>query len=106
MPENGKVWPDLRISGGTLALPGQPQARVDLMIDFERPLLERGGTIADIGDLGDRRARRAIDASGLYIVPFDPPGAGADGERGQLAPDLPPYFPPSPNRRATGRETG
>ncbi|HEY9540676.1 MAG TPA: M14 family zinc carboxypeptidase [Luteimonas sp.] len=92
LPENGKVWPDLRISGGTLALPGQPQARVDLMIDFERPLLERGGTIADIGDLGDRRARRAIDASGLYIVPFDPPGAGADGERGTLAPDMPAYF--------------
>src|SRR3546814_14608518 len=62
------------------------------MIDFERPLLERGGTIADIGDLGDRRARRAIDASGLYIVPFDPPGAGADGERGTLAPDMPAYF--------------
>src|SRR3546814_6536714 len=62
------------------------------MIDFERPLLERVGTIADIGDLGDRRARRAIDASGLYIVPFDPPGAGADGERGTLAPDMPAYF--------------
>src|SRR3546814_843514 len=41
LPENGKVWPDLRISGGTLALPGQPQARVDLMSDFERPLLAR-----------------------------------------------------------------
>jgi hypothetical protein len=39
LPENGRVWPDLRISGGTLALPGQPQARVDLMIDFERSLL-------------------------------------------------------------------
>src|SRR3546814_11633989 len=73
LPENGKVWPDRRISGGTLALAGQPQARVDLMIDFERSLLERGGTIVDIGDLGDRRARRTIDASGLYIVPFDPP---------------------------------
>src|SRR3546814_6003897 len=84
LPENGKVWPDLRISGGTLALPGQPQARVDLMIDFERSLLERGGTIVDIGDLGDRRARRTIDASGLYIVPFDPPGTDANGERRTL----------------------
>lgn len=92
LPENGRVWPDLRISGGTLALPGQPQAKVDLMIDFERPLLERGGTIADIGDLGNRRARRTIDASGLYIVPFDRPGVEADGERRTFAPDAPAYF--------------
>lgn len=92
LPENGKVWPDLRISGGTLALPGQPQAKVDLMIDFERALLERGGTIADVGDLGDRRARRTIDASGLYIVPFDPPGAPAGKERPVLAPGMPAYL--------------
>ncbi|TWI04637.1 zinc carboxypeptidase [Luteimonas cucumeris] len=91
LPENGKVWPDLRISGGTLALPGQPQAKVDLLVEFERPLLERGGVIADIGDLGDVRARRSIDASGLYIVPFDPPGTPA-GNRKTFAPDLPAYF--------------
>jgi hypothetical protein len=92
LPENGKAWPDLRITGGTLALPGQPEARVDLLIDFERPLLERGGTIAEIGDLGDTRARRTIDASGLYIVPFDPPGATAGDERRTLAPRMPAYF--------------
>ncbi len=92
LPENGKVWPDLRIAGGTLALPGQPPAKVDLLVDFEEPLLERGGTIADIGDLGDVRARRSIDASGLYIVPFEPPGAD-DGERTKtFAPDAPAYF--------------
>ncbi|MCL1633367.1 hypothetical protein M2650_01730 [Luteimonas sp. SX5] len=92
LPENGKVWPDLLIRGGTLALPGQPQAKVDVLVDFERPLLERGGTIADIGDLGDRRARRTIDASGLYIVPFDPPGTPADRKRKTFAPDRPAYF--------------
>ena len=92
LPENGKAWPDLRIAGGTLALPGQPQAKVDLLIDFERPLLERGGTIANIGDLGDTRARRTIDASGLYIVPFDPPGASANQGRRTFAPDMPAYF--------------
>ncbi len=92
LPENGKAWPDLRITGGTLALPGQPQATVDLLIDFERPLLERGGTIADIGDLGNTRTRRTIDASGLYIVPFDPPGTGANPGRRTLAPDMPAYF--------------
>ena len=102
LPENGKAWPDLRITGGTLALPGQPLAKVDLLIDFERPLLERGGTIANIGDLGDTRARRTIDASGLYIVPFDPPGAGANQGRRTLAPDMPAYFHLS--RDPEGRE--
>jgi len=92
LPENGKTWPDLRISGGTLALPGQPQAKVDLLVDFEHPLLERGGTLAEIGDLGDTRARRTIDASGLYIVPFDPPGAEAGRKRGAFAPGIPAYF--------------
>jgi hypothetical protein len=92
LPENGRTWPDLRITGGMLALPGQPEAKVDLLIDFERPLLERGGTIAEIGDLGDTRARRTIDASGLYIVPFDPPGASAGDERRTLAPRMPAYF--------------
>jgi hypothetical protein len=91
LPENGEVWPDLRISGGTLALPGQPQAKVDLMIDFDRALLERGGTIDDIGDMGDRRARRTIDATGLYIVPFDPPGAPHPAQP-ILKPGMPAYF--------------
>jgi len=92
LPENGRTWPDLRIAGGTLVLPGRPHAKVDLLVDFEHKLLERGGTIADIGDLGDTRARRTIDARGLYIVPFDPPGRdpGADGNT--FAPGIPAYF--------------
>ena len=73
-------------------LPGQPQARVDLLVNFEHALLERDGTIADIGDLADTRARRTIDASGLYIVPFDPPGTSADQARRTLAPDMPAHF--------------
>lgn len=96
LPENGDVWRDLRIMGGTLSVPGLPQAKVDLLVAFEHPLLERDGTIADIGDLGDTRARRTIDASGLYIVPFDPPGASARQERTKkrrtFAPDTPAYF--------------
>src|SRR5690606_9782267 len=75
LPENGDTWPDLRISGGTLVLPGQPPAKVDLMVEFERPLLERGGIIEAIGDLGARPARRTIDASGLYIHPYRADGA-------------------------------
>ncbi|MGQ4659588.1 M14 family zinc carboxypeptidase [Lysobacter sp. F6437] len=92
LPENGDVWSDLLITGGTLAIPGQPQARVDLLVDFERSLLERGGSIADIGDLGEAHARRTIDASGLYIVPFAPPGAPAGGAPLTFATDMPAYF--------------
>lgn len=92
LPENGKVWSDLKIAGGTLAIPGQPQGRMDLLVEFERPLLERGATIDDIGDVGDRPARRTIDATGLYIVPFDPPGASAAAGPRTLAPRMPAYF--------------
>ena len=95
LPENAAVWPDLLVAGGTLAIPGQPQAKVDVLVDFDRPLLERGGTIADIGDLEGRKARRTIDATGLYIVPFDPPEANAGGsalERKAFGPGTPAYF--------------
>jgi hypothetical protein len=96
LPANGRVWPDLRVVGGTLAAPGLPQAKVDLLVNFEAPLLEHGGTIADIGDLDDTPARRVIDASRLYIVPFDPSDTGTDTgrgpKRGTLAPGEPAYF--------------
>ena len=102
LPENAATWPDLRIAGATLALPGQPQARADLMVNFDNPLLERGGTIAEIGDLADAPARRTIDASGLYIVPFHPPGTAAHGARKAFALDAPAYFHLS--RDAQGRD--
>jgi hypothetical protein len=70
LPQNGKVWPDLRIAGGMLALADQAPVRADVLVDFEQPLLERGGSIQDIGDVDQLPARRTIDASGLYIVPF------------------------------------
>lgn len=92
LPENGATWADIRISGGTLAIPGQPRAKVDMMIEFERKLLERGGVITDIGDLGDRPARRTIDATGLYIVPFDPPGTVAGDGRHIFKTRSPAYF--------------
>lgn len=92
LPENGKVWPDLLVRGGTLAIPGQPPAKLDLLVDFEDPLLERGGRYGDIGDLGDARARRTVDATGLYIVPFDPPGGESSAGARIVAPDMPAYF--------------
>lgn len=69
LPENGDAWPDLRIDGGTLAIPGQPHARADLLLGFRDPLAWRDGSVRDIGDLRDRPARRTLDARGLFIVP-------------------------------------
>ena len=90
LPRNGKPWPDLLVLGGTLVLPGQPPAQVDVLVDFSEPLLERGGRIEDIGDLRDTRARRTIDASGLYILPFAPVSSEA-GPTG-FSPGAPAYF--------------
>ena len=92
LPRNGEVWPDLLVAGATLVLPGQPAARVDVLVDFSQPLLERGGTVADIGDLSEARARRTLHADGLYLVPFAPPGAPAQARHGALLPDMPAYF--------------
>ncbi|TYT24915.1 peptidase M14 [Luteimonas viscosa] len=92
LPENGRDWADLRVEGGTLVLPGTPPARADLLIGFDDPLLERGGTILDIGDLADSHARRTIDAAGLYIVPVAVQGAGANAEYRKLARHAPAHF--------------
>ena len=69
LAENAEPWPALRIDGGTLAIPGQPQAQVDLLLDFRQPLSGLDARITDIGDLGAEHARTVIDARGLYIVP-------------------------------------
>ena len=83
LPENADTWPDLLIAGGTVALPGLPPATADVVVTFENSLLERGGTIDDVGDMAHVQARRTIDATGLYIVPL---------EGRELAPDEPAYF--------------
>ncbi len=77
LPENGDVWPDLLVRGGTLAVPGRPPARADLLVNFRDPLAETGGAITDVGDLAHAKARRSIDARGLFIVPL----TGRTGER-------------------------
>lgn len=71
LAENGDPWPDLRIDGGTLAIPGQPQARADLLVSLRRPLTGEGATLRDIGDMGGEDARKVFDARGLFIVPAD-----------------------------------
>ncbi len=77
LSENGDVWPDLLIRNGTVLSPGLPPARADVLVNFQDPLAERGGSINDIGDLQDTRARHVIDAQGLYLVPITREGATA-----------------------------
>ena len=83
LPENADTWPDLLVEGGTLVVPGLPQARADVVVNFANALLERGGTIEDVGDMAHVQARRTIDAAGLFIVPL---------EGKAVAPDLPAQF--------------
>lgn len=92
LPENGDTWPDLRILGAQLAVPGLPPVRTDVSVEFEDALLERKGTIEAIGDLGDEPARRTIDATGLYLVPFHPPGPTAGKGPPAFGTDVPAYF--------------
>ena len=88
LPENAEPWPDLRIDGGTLAIPGQPQARTDLLVSLHRPLTGEGATLKDIGDMGGEDARMVIDANGLYIVP----GKDATGASCRIATGAPACF--------------
>ncbi|MBL8255845.1 MAG: hypothetical protein JNJ62_04525 [Pseudoxanthomonas mexicana] len=77
LPENGDVWPDLLVRGGTLSVPGRPPLRADLLVNFRNPLTEADGSIAGVGDIDQKKVRRSIDARGLFVVPI----AGHAGER-------------------------
>ncbi len=109
LPENGDVWPDLMLRGGTLSIPGRPPLRADLLVNFRNPLTETDGAVADVGDLGTKKARRSIDARGLFIVPI--PGhagertvieANDDSDDGSLAP--PPLTPGASARFVLSRD--
>jgi len=70
LPRNGRSVADLLLVGGTVAVPGLPELPADILVDYERPLLEEGGTVADVGDLGGYEARDTIDVTGRYLVPM------------------------------------
>lgn len=97
LPENGRVIGDLLIRGATVAVPGLPPAALDVQVNFRHPLAERGGSIADIGDLADVTTRDTLDASGLYLIPLEealqrsrsvPPGVAGV----QFAPGAPAFL--------------
>ncbi len=70
---NGRRVADLLIRGGTIAVPGLPPLAADLVVNYDLPLLQREGVIADIGDMGTTQAQDTLDVSGLYLIP--PPSA-------------------------------
>jgi hypothetical protein len=72
LPPNGRAVDDLLVLGGTVVVDGWPGVRelpMDLLVRYEQPLLQRGGTLGDLGDLEGYEARDTLDAAGLYILP-------------------------------------
>ena len=68
---NGRRVPDLLIVGGTLAVPGLATLKADILVNYQQPLLQEGGVIADIGDMGESEAQDTLDVSGLYLIPTE-----------------------------------
>jgi hypothetical protein len=68
---NGRRVTDLLIAGGTIAVPGLPPLTADLLVDFNRPLLQDSAVIVDIGDMGESEAQDTLDVSGLYLIPTE-----------------------------------
>ena len=71
LPSNGRRIGDLLITGGTVVIPGLPPFRADLLVNYEKPLLEEDGTFAEIGDLAEVEARDTLSLDGMYIHPQD-----------------------------------
>ena len=67
---NGRAVADLLIVGGTVAVPGIPTLRADVLVNYELPLLGQDGVIADVGDLEGVQAQDTLDVTGLYLVPM------------------------------------
>lgn len=91
LPQNGEVWPDLLIQGGTIIVAGLPPIRADVLIDFKHPLSEEDGRIKEVGDLSQVKARRVIDATGMFLHPLPCPRRGE-----QSATDTKPITPGTP----------
>ncbi len=85
---NGRRVADLLISGGTIALPGLPSLRADVLVSYEQPLLRTGPVIVDVGDMGEAEAQDTLDVGGLYLIP----GLDARDGRGGLDTGLPAHF--------------
>jgi len=98
LPGNGRRIGDLLITGGTVVIPGLPPYPADLLVNYEEPLLESGGSFADIGDLAGVEARDTLALDGLFIHPRDR-ALERSGDGVQLPVGAPAYFSVS---RTTG----
>ena len=67
LPQNGRRFGDLLIRGATLHVPGMAPLRGDLLVNFDHPLAEQGGRIADVGDLAESEVRHTVEAAGLHL---------------------------------------
>ncbi len=65
---NGRRVPDLLVLGGIVRTPGLPDLQADLLVSYDKPLLQAEGRIVDIGDLGEAEAQDTLDASGLFVL--------------------------------------
>ena len=97
LPYNGRAVADLVIRGGTVRVPGLPDLQADLLVNYQEPLLETGGTLVDVGDMADAEARDTLDASGLYVLALDE-ALEIRGSQAILAPGAPAWFIASPVR--------
>jgi hypothetical protein len=101
LPSNGRRIGDLIITGGTVVVPDLPPFQADLLINYEKPLLEEDGTFAEIGDLAEVEARDTLSLDGLYIHPRDRALDRSD-DGIQISVGAPAYFTVS--RTADGRD--
>ena len=101
LPGNGRRIGDLLITGGTLVVPDLPPLRADLLVNYDKPLLEEDGTFAEIGDLGEVEARDTLSLDGLFIHPRDRALDRSSGGT-QIRVGLPAYF--SVSRTSDGRD--
>jgi len=67
LPENGRRFGDLMIRGATLHAPGLVPLVGDLLVNFDHPLAELGGRIAEVGDLAEMEVREVLDAEGMHL---------------------------------------
>ncbi len=88
LPENGRRPADLIVRGGTLAVPGLPTLRADVLIRYDRPLVGEGGYITDIGDLQGEEAQDTLAVDGLFLIPTE---EALDG-KGGLSTGAPAHF--------------
>jgi len=91
LPPNGRRIGDLLVRGGTVVIPGLPDFKADFLVNYDRPLLEESGRIAEIGDLAEVEARDTIFVEGLFIHPMGWALERAGAEV-QIAPGAPAYF--------------